>query len=77
VISMQENAPAPTITSSTSRRIRTGTAALAGVEFPSNSRSYKWGRRRKSWLAEASRAEPQGYELTNPMILEFPQEYAS
>jgi len=34
-----------TITSSTSRRIRTGTAGLGDVEFPSNSRSYRWVRR--------------------------------
>ena len=51
-----------TTTSSILRRIQTDTAALAGVEFPSNSRSYPWVRRRKSWLTEGSVVEPEGYQ---------------
>ena len=68
---------APTITSSTSRRIRTGTAALAAAEFPSNSRTYKWGRGRKSWFAEGSRGKPQGNQLAMSKIHVFLQEDAS
>jgi addiction module HigA family antidote len=44
-------ASAPTTTSSTWRRIQTGTAGSGDVEFPSNSRRYKWVRRRDRWLS--------------------------
>jgi hypothetical protein len=68
---------APTITSSTSRRIRTGTAALGAVEFPSNSRSYRWERRRKSWFTEGSGVEPEGYHWSDFTRRGFLQENAS
>ena len=77
VISVQIYASVPTITSSISRRIRTGTVALAGVEFRSNSRSYQWERRRKSWLTEASIVEPHGYQLATSKIRIFLRENAS
>jgi len=60
VISVQENASAPTITSSIWRRILMVIAVLGGVEFPSNLRSYKWGRRRDPRLAEGFGANPEG-----------------
>jgi hypothetical protein len=66
-----------TITSSTSRRIPMDTAGLEGVECPSKSRSYRWGRRRKSWFAEGSLMEPEGYELAASIIRIFSQECAS
>jgi peptide-methionine (S)-S-oxide reductase len=37
---------------------------IRGWEFPSNSRSYRWGRRRSRWLGEGSLVEPEGYQLT-------------
>jgi hypothetical protein len=57
--SVQEKASAPTTTSSTSRRIRTGTAGSEAAEFPSNSRSCRWGRRRKSWSNLVSIRKPR------------------
>jgi hypothetical protein len=65
-----------TTTSSTSRRIRTGTAGSGAVEFPSNSRSYRWARRRDHRLAERSRVEPEGYQRTASTIHAFLREYA-
>jgi hypothetical protein len=59
-VSRQHPASAPTITSSTSRRIRTGTVGLAGVVSPLNLRSYRWGKKRKSWITEGSVVEPGG-----------------
>jgi len=52
-----------TIASSTSRRIRTGTAALGDAEFPSNSRSYRWVRRRNGWCELVSIRKPRGYQF--------------
>ena len=47
MIFVEENASAPTTTSSAWRRIRTGTARIIRAGLPSNPRSYTWGRRRK------------------------------
>ena len=52
-----------TITSSTWRRIRTGTAGSEGVGFPSKSRSYRWGRRRSRRRDPVSCRRTEGYEL--------------
>jgi len=46
-----------TITSSISRRIPTGTAGSEGVECPSKSRSYRWGRRRSRSYIRGFRPE--------------------
>ena len=51
------------ITSSTSRRIPMGTAGLEAAEFPSNSRSYRWGRRHRSWCNLVSIGKPRGYQF--------------
>ena len=66
-----------TITSSTSRRIRTGTAGSGAAEFRSNSRSYKWGRRYSRHFAEDSRAEPESYRLATAEVHVFLRENAS
>ena len=63
VISVEECASAPTITSSTSRRIPTGTAGSGAVEFPSKLRSYRWGRRRRGWVDLVSNRKPRGYQF--------------
>ena len=63
LVSAQENASAPTIASSTSRKIRTGTAALGAAEFPSNSRSYRWVRRRNDRSCVVSTRKPRGYRF--------------
>jgi hypothetical protein len=47
-----------TITSSIWRRIRVGIAGLEGVGCPSNSRSYRWGRRRSRSYTEGSGRNP-------------------
>jgi hypothetical protein len=73
VISVQENASAPTITSSIWRRIPEATAPIIRAESASNPRSYRWGKGRKSWLTEGSVVEPEGYQLTtlkNPVFLQ-------
>lgn len=44
-------ASAPTITSSTWRRTRTGIARIMRAGSASNPRSYRWGRRRRGWYA--------------------------
>jgi hypothetical protein len=77
LVSAANPVSAPTITSSTSRRIPTAIAGLAGAEFPSNLRSYRWGRRPKNWLAEGFRVKPEGYQVAPSKIHEFPEEYAS
>jgi hypothetical protein len=66
-----------TITSSTSRRIRTGTAGSEGAEFPSNSRKLRWGRRHDSSLGEGSRVEPAGYQPVTSKIHVFLQKDTS
>ncbi len=68
---------APTITSNIWRRIRIGTVALAGVGCPSNSRRYRWGRRRESWLVEGSHGKADGYQVTASKIEVFLREDAS
>jgi hypothetical protein len=49
-----------TITSNIWRRIQTGTAGLGAVEFPSNLRSYAWGRRRSRSYTEGSGGKSGG-----------------
>jgi hypothetical protein len=65
VISVEENASAPNITSSIWRRTLVGTAVLADAESASNPRSYRWVRRRSRPFGDASRVEPEGYQLAN------------
>jgi len=77
VISVEENASAPTITSSTSQRIRVGIARIIRAGSASNPRSYRWGKGRKSWLTEGSVVEPEGYQLATSNIHVFLQENAS
>ena len=54
-----------TITSSTSRRIRMDTVGLGDVEFPSKSRSYKWGRRHNLQCDPVFFGETERYRLTD------------
>jgi hypothetical protein len=63
VISAVFPASERTITSSTWRRIRTGTAGSGAAEFRSNSRSYRWGRRRRGWSDLVSNRKPRGYQI--------------
>jgi hypothetical protein len=77
VISVQENGSAPTVTSSIWRRIRVGTAGSDDVEFPSNSRSYRWGRRRDRRLIAAPSAQSEVYQLMVSKIHVFLQKDAS
>jgi hypothetical protein len=63
VISVQENASAPTITSNIWRRIQVATADWAAVECPLNLRSYRWGRKRKLRCDPVYSGETQGYKL--------------
>ena len=66
-----------TITSSILRRIRMGTVGSGAAEFPSNSRSYRWGRRRDGRFAEGSRGKPKGYQVIASNIQAFLREIAS
>ena len=66
-----------TITSSTSRRIRTGTAGSGAAEFPSDRGVTGGGEGVEVGFAEGSRAEPEGYQLVTSTIHVFPQENAS
>ena len=63
VISALKNASAPTITSSTWRRIRMGTARIIRAGFPIDPRCYIRVRRRSSWRYLGSIGKPKGYQM--------------
>jgi hypothetical protein len=70
------SASAPTITSSTWRRIRADIARIIRAGSRSNPQSYRWGRRRSTWYHPVSSGETGSYALTESKPSVFPQENA-